>query len=333
LAGGKPFICFMLARLGMLAAFLALGWLALRIAAYGEVLLLAVLLMPMTLFLAGTVNVDGVLIGLACLSAAALTRGFRGFGLVALVVLLLAIPPYLPLLGVFLLPLFVPGFIWRLRDVVLAALPVLFWAGVVAVFVAAPFDKAPYHPGPLFTGDGTVLLDHIDPAANLHILLAQPSRFITMPWHQMRQDAASTLASMIGVLGPLKIILPDRYYELWIAAGAVVLAGLLLSGRPKILPAGTQAVNLVWTMALLLGNFWLILVASYISWTGVGFDRIEGMQGRYLLPMLPFLLFAIPSLRPRGQLPALLSALPVALLGLYDIGYIPMRLIDTYYLH
>jgi len=333
LACGKPLICIMLARFCMLAAFLALGLLALRIVAYGEALLLAVLLMPMSLFLAGTVNVDGVLIGLACLSAAALTRGFRWFGLVALVVLLLTVPPYLPLLGVFLLPLFVPGFAWRLRDAVLAALPVLLWAGVVAVFVAVPFEKAPYHPGPLFTGDRTVLLDHIEPAANLHILLAQPSRLITMPVHEMLHGAASTLASMIGVLGPLQIILPDRYYKLWSAAGVVVLAGLLFSSRPKILPAGTQAVNLVLTIALLFGNFWLILVASYISWTGVGFDHIEGMQGRYLLPMLPFLLFAIPSLRPRAKLPPLLPALPVVLLGLYDIGYIPLRLLNTYYLH
>lgn len=332
-AGGKPFVCFMLARFGMLTAFLALGLLALRVAAYGEALLLTVLLLPMSLFLAGTVNVDGVLIGLACLSAAALTRGFRWFGLLALVVLLLTIPPYLPLLGVFLLPLFAPGLLWRLRDVVLAVLPVLIWAGVVAVFVAVPFGKAPYHPGPLFLGDRTVLLDHVDPAANLNILLAQPLRFITMPLHEMVRGAAATLASTIGVLGPLRIILPDWYYGLWSAAGIVVLAGLLFSKRPKLLPVGTQAVNLVWTTALLFGNFVLILVASYISWTGVGFDHIEGMQGRYLLPLLPFLLYAVPSLRPRWHIPPLLPALPVVLLGLYDIGYIPMCLLNSYYLH
>ncbi len=334
-AGGKPFVCFMLARFGMLAAFLALGLLALRVAAFGEALLLTVLLMPMSLFLAGTVNVDGVLIGLACLSAAALTRGFWWFGLLALVALLLTIPPYLPLLGVFLLPLFAPGFSSRLRGVALAMLPVLVWSGLVAVFVAVPFDMAPYHPGPFFLGDRTILLDHIDPAANLHVLLAQPLRFITMPLHEILRKAAAVavLVSTIGVFGPLKIVLPYWYYKIWSAAGFVVLVGLLFSKRPKLLPVGTQAVNLVWVTALLVGNFWLIFVASYISWTGAGFDHIDGMQGRYLLPFLPFLLFAIPSLRPRVHLQPLLTALPVVVLGVFDIGYIPMCLLNSYYLH
>lgn len=335
-AGGKPFACIILARFGMLAAYLALGLLALRIAAYGEALLLAVLLLPMSLFLAGTVNQDGVLIGLACLAAAALTRGTQGmrwFGLAMLVGLLLSKPPYLPLLGMFLLPLFAPGFIWRLRDTVLAALPVLLWAGLISALVVVTFGKPPYHPGPLFAGDRSVLLDHTDPAVNLHILLAQPSRFITLPWDTLHQWAASKLAEMIGVLGLLQIVMPFDYYVLWCAAGGVALAGLLFSGRPGAPSGGVQAVSLIWTTGLLAANIWLLLVMFYLNWTNVGLDFVDGVQGRYFLPLLPFLLFAIPSLRPRGKLPPLLPALPVALLGLYDIGYIPLRLLNTYYLH
>ncbi|HUM08624.1 MAG TPA: DUF2142 domain-containing protein [Acidocella sp.] len=335
-AGGKPFVCIILARFGMLLAYLALGLLALRIAAYGEALLLTVLLMPMSLFLAGTVNQDGMMIGLACLAGAALTRGtqdMRRFGLVVLVVMLLAKPPYLPLLGVFLLPLFVPGFFWRLRDVVLAMLPVLLWAGLIAALVVVPFDKPSYHPGPLFTGDRSVLIDHTDPAANLHILLAQPLRFFSLPWDTLRQCAEIELDEMIGVLGLLQILMPLGYYVLWCIAGGVALAGLLFSGRPGLTSGGTQAVNFIWTTLLLAANFWLLFVMFYLNWSNVGRDVVDGVQGRYFLPLLPFLLFAIPSLRPRAKLPPLLPALPVALLGLYDIGYIPMRLLYTYYLH
>jgi len=336
LAGGKPFICIMLARFAMLFAYLALGLLALRLAAYGEALLLTVLLLPMSLFLAGTVNQDGVLIGLACLAGAALTRGTQGMrwlGLAMLVLLLLAKPPYMPLLGVLLLPLFAPGFFWRLRDVVLAALPVLLWAGLISALVVVPFGKPPYHPGPLFAGDRSVLLDHTDPAANLHILLAQPSRFLTLPWDTLHQWAAGKLDEMIGVLGLLQISMPFGYYVLWSIAIGVALAGLLFSGRPGVLSGRTQVVNLVWTSGLLAANVWLLFVMFYLSWTNVGLDFVDGVQGRYFLPLLPFLLFAIPSLRPRAKLPPLLPALPVVLLGLYDIGYIPLRLLNTYYLH
>jgi hypothetical protein len=335
-AGGKPFVCIILARFGMLTAYLALGLLALRVAAYGEALLLAVLLLPMSLFLAGTVNQDGVLIGLACLAGAALTRGKQGmrrFGLVTLVLLVLAKPPYLPLLGVFLLPLFAPGFFWRLRDVVLAALPVLFWTALVSALVVVPFGKPPYHPGPLFVGDHTILLDHTDPAANLHILLAQPMRFITLPWDTLHQWAGGKLAEMIGVLGLLQISMPFGYYILWSAAIGVALAGLLFTGRPGVPSGGAQVVGLVWTIGLLAANVWLLFVMFYLDWTNVGLDFVDGVQGRYFLPLLPFLLFAIPSLRLRAKLPPLLPAIPVALLGVYDIGYIPLRLLNTYYLH
>jgi hypothetical protein len=335
-AGGKPLTCIILARFGMLAAYLALGGMALCVAAYGEALLLAVLLLPMSLFLAGTVNQDGVLIGLACLAGAALTRGTQGmrwFGLAVLVVLLLSKPPYLPLLGVFLLPLFAPGFLWRLRDVMLAALPVLLWTALISALVVVPFGKPPYHPGPLFLGDHTMLLDHTDPAANLHILLAQPMRFITLPWDTLHQWAGSKLAEMIGVLGLLQIAMPFGYYILWCVAGGAALGGLLFTGRPGMPSGGTQAVSLVWTAGLLVVNVWLLFVMFYLNWSDVGLDFVDGVQGRYFLPFLPFLLFAIPSLRPRAKLPPLLPAIPVALLGLYDIGYIPLRLLTTYYLH
>lgn len=336
LAGGKPFACIMLARFGMLTAYLALGMLALRVAAYGEALLLVVLLMPMSLFLAGTVNQDGMLIGLACLAGAALTRGTQGMrwlGLAMFVLLLLAKPPYLPLLGVFLLPLFAPGLLWRLRDVVVAALPVLLWAGLISALVVVPFDKPLYHPGLLFAGDRTVLLDHTDPAANLHILLAQPSRFFTVPWDTLHQLAAVKLAEMIGVLGLLQITMPVGYQVLWGIAIGVALAGLLFTSRPVALSAGMQAVSFAWTAGLLAANVWLLFVMFYLTWTNVGLDFVDGVQGRYFLPLLPFLLFAVPSLRPRGKLPPLLPAVPVVLLGLYDIGYIPLRLLNTYYLH
>ncbi|MDR3504664.1 MAG: DUF2142 domain-containing protein [Acidocella sp.] len=336
LAGGKPFVCVMLARFGMLTAYLALGLLALRVAAYGEALLLTVLLLPMSLFLAGTVNQDGVLIGLACLSGAALTQGTRRMRLLALaifVIVLLSKPPYLPLLGVFLLPLFAPGFLWRLRDIVVAVLPVLVWAGLLSAFVVVPFLKQPYHPGPLFAGDPTVLIDRTDPAANLHILLAQPSRFLLLPWEALRQCAAVKLDEMIGVLGLLKITMPFGYYVLWSVAIGAALTGLLFSGRRETLSGGAQAVGLVWTLGLLGANVWLLFVMFYLTWTNVGADGVDGMQGRYFLPLLPFLLFAVPSLRPRAKLPPLLPAIPAVLLGIYDIGYIPMRLLTTYYLH
>jgi uncharacterized membrane protein len=74
-----PLHCFLTARVFMGVAFLATGLAALWVAAYGEAVLVTVLLLPMTLFLGGTLNQDGLLTAMTCLAAACLTRGTRGW--------------------------------------------------------------------------------------------------------------------------------------------------------------------------------------------------------------------------------------------------------------
>jgi hypothetical protein len=64
----------------------------------------------------------------------------------------------------------------------------------------------------------------------------------------------------------------------------------------------------------------------------VGADHVQGMQGRYLLPVLPALLFAVPRWRAAG-LPGFLPAVPAILLGLADLAYVPLKLVYYFYLH
>jgi hypothetical protein len=331
-----PYICFLLARMFMLAAMLALGIAALTITAYGEALLLAVLLLPMTLFLAATVNQDGVLIGMTCLSGAALTRPggwsrFLGVGLLALV--LCAKQPYAPLLLILLLPLTTPGLRRRARDAVLAALPMLIWTALMAALVIVPFGQPPHHPGPLFLGDRSVIIDHTNPAANLHILLQHPARFFTLPAHTAQIWFGQSLREMVGALGALEIILPDGYYRLWYLCLAIAAAGLTLAPRRTPATPATAFNNFIAVLCSLIACYYLIQISFYLSWSNVGDDIIEGFQGRYLILLLPFLLFAIPALPFRLRLPPLFPALPTIAMGLFDLGYIPIKLVWTYYLH
>ncbi|MDD2795994.1 DUF2142 domain-containing protein [Acidocella sp.] len=332
----SPFSCLMLARFFMLGAFLILGFLALWIAAFGEAVLLVVLLMPMTLFLAGTVNQDAVLIALVCLACAALTRHSRGFRLLGLVVLVLFLgskPPYILLLGMFLLPLCKEGFWLRVREIVIACVPVLLWVVLISLFVIIPFKKGMYHPGVLYPGDRNIWMNQTSPAINLHILLAKPSRFFTLPWHTILLWHNQFLDQMVGVLGLLQIMLPQSYYMLWGGALVSSLAGLVFCARPEQGKPCKPLADSLWVGFLLLSTYWLIMISFYLSWTNVGLDIIDGMQGRYSLPLLPFLMFLFPSWRGRFQLPPLLPALPAIMLGVYDVGYIPMKLVCNYYLH
>jgi len=335
-AKAPPFACFLLARLFMLAAFLALGVLALWVTAFGEAALLVVLIMPMTLFLAGTMNEDSVLIATACLACAAMTRntpGFRFLGLALFVLFLGAKPPYILMLGAFLLPLSGPGFWRRVREVAIACVPVLIWVVVITAFVMVPFGKVPYQPGPLYTGDRSVWLDHTDAAGNLHILLAQPMRFISLPWITEQIRGLQILQSMIGNLGLLRISLANSVYWAWTFCGFAAVVGLVLSRREGVVSAGTAVVNFLVVALLIIVTYWLMMVMFYLNWSNLGLGIIDGMQGRYLLPLLPFLLFAIPGVSWRFTLPPLLPALPAIAMGIFDVGYVPMKLVWSFYLH
>ncbi len=322
----RPYGCLMLARLAEALAFVGLGALALGLAAYGEAVLLAVLLMPMTLFLAATENQDGMLIVMACLACALLTRGARVAGLVVMALVLAAKPPYLPLLGAFMLPLGGPGLWRRLRDIAISLAPVLLWVVLVALFVIEPVPRPRYHPGPLYPGDRSIWMDQTAAAVNARILLAAPSRLLRLPAHTLALHWLNFGREMIGVLANLCIVLPIHYYFAWIGAFCCAFAGLLASPRPK----GRLAdCGFVWV--LLGATVWAVLISLYLSWSNAGLDYIEGPSGRYFLLLLPFLLFAAPPLRRGGPLPPLLPALPVVALGLYDLGFLPVKLVASFY--
>jgi hypothetical protein len=331
-----PFYCFLLARLFMLAAFLALGAAAIALAEYGAALLLALLILPMTLFLAGSVSEDGVLIAAACLAAALFTAdplehpGRRIGGVLVLVLVLACKPPYAPLLGLALLPLFGPGLWRRAGHAVAAAVPVLLWLALVLHFTAVPFSKPPYPPGPLWTGDPKIIFDSTDASANLHILLADPIRFFTLPWHTFTAIYAEELHEMIGALGLMQVRFGTDYYWLWGAALVLPLLALAASWRGPVLQSAATA---LYVLLLLAAALWAVELSMYLNWTAVGGYYVEGFQGRYLLLLLPFLIQALPPGRAARRLPAIIPALPALALGIADLAILPMKLVTFFYLH
>jgi uncharacterized membrane protein len=331
-----PYACFLLGRVFNLAGFLLLGGLALGITAYGEAVLLIVLIMPMTLFLAGSITQDSGLIGLACLACAALTRATRGFrilGLAAFVLMLGGKPPYILMLGAFLLPFLGGGFWLRLRQVAVASVPVLIWVALILAFVVVPFHKPMFHPGPLYPGNPNIWMDHSDARENLHILLSPPTRLISLPWRTVLFCGPQRVRQIVGVLGLLQIYLPDYIYLAWALCGVVALLGLVFTRRPVELSNANKILNFLFVLFLMAATCWVLMIQFYLDWTTIGLDWIDGIQGRYFLPLLPFLLFAIPGFRWRFALPPLLPALPAIALGIFDIGYIPMKLVWGFYLH
>jgi len=294
LSGATPHWAAIAARFGNLVVFTLLGSLALACTQRGRLLLLMTLGLPMTVWLAGSVNQDGLLIAVASLGVALLTRVDRRsfwMGTALLALLALQKPPFLPLL---LLPLTrsVTGLGWRSRvaAALIVAVPGVLWSLAVMHWVSVPLLPGPtYHPGPLWPGDPHLTFRSSVAAAQMRVILTHPLRVALLPLTAQATHFATYWRQVLGVLGDLTIDLPHWLYGLWSVALLSALAALV--NRPSARPVGPW-LPLAAAVAMA-GSAELIFLTQYMTWTPVGAARVDGVQGRYFIPMLPILLLLL----------------------------------------
>jgi len=298
-----PAQAFRAGRRANIVLFGLLGAAALAVARRGQALIAATLLLPMSLGLAASLSGDGILIALAALAAACVTRSdgpgwWTAIGLVTLIGLTKL--PYAPLL---LAPLVSarPALPVRLGVVALSAGLMLGWAGYNQAAVMGIVGWPPYETGPLWPGPPQTLAT-FDPGKQLQVLAADPTRAVTLVARTLVQNPW-LWRQMIGVLGWLSIELPPWIYSLW--TGVLALAALCLFMERG--PGPGRALAGLFGIAL---SAWAIILAQYLGWTEVGATVIDGVQGRYFLPLLPFVSVAIPCLRA-VRLPGL-GAVPLS---------------------
>ncbi len=297
-----PAQAFMAGRRANVLTFALAGAAALALARRGRALIAAVLLLPMSLGLAASLSGDAMMIAMAALAAACLTRcgHWEWWAAAALLTLLgLTKPPYAPLL--LALAAGRPALPVRLGVVALSAALMLGWAAYNQAAVMGTTGWPPYAAGPLWPGPPRQFAT-TDPAAQLQVLLADPAQATALVVRTLGQET-QIWPNLIGTLGWLNITLPDWLYALWTGALALASLGLLTERGPG--PASALA----GLLGIALGA-WAIMLAQYLGWTEVGAAVIAGVQGRYFLPLLPFLAVAVLCVRPL-RLPGL-DAVPIA---------------------
>jgi hypothetical protein len=135
---------------------------------------------------------------------------------------------------------------------------------------------------------------------------------------------------MIGGLGQLDVGLPRPLYVGWTIALACAAAHAALRGpgepRAGLVGAGAAFIGIA-------SSILLIYLIEYVTWTGVGATLIAGVQGRYFLPLLPFLGLALPSLRlTRAAAIRWPCAIPAVALALAGLIYLPLLTVFEFYL-
>ena len=293
------------ARVSMLlVSLLAIG-LALTIARGGFHVICATALLPMTWAQFGSVNLDSMTISLGILVVAMMSAGVYGTrvpraseypmwvsaGAWLLLGLLVVSKPVF-------LALMIPPLFWALRrHARLNLVPMLLILVVLAawmVHMAQSFVDVRLQPGAsAFARLWEALLSPIDTLQLLGATLAQHHAFY---WK-----------TMVGVLGWLDTPLPSAIYM----AAAVLFVAALGADAASPNPADWRERSVYGVSAMAYAAITLLIL--WAAWTPEGASVIEGVQGRYFLPILPLLALVVGT-RSR-QVPAASNVFAVVAMG------------------
>jgi uncharacterized membrane protein len=158
-----------------------------------------------------------------------------------------------------------------------------------------------------------------------HDVLSNPLTWAMVMVNTFLTQYDPLLAGVVGRLGWgwFDVLMPSWYYYV---AAAMLACALVAPGnagrtlRPALIAIATF-------LCLLTGVFG----ALYLTWTPVGKPTIDGLQGRYILPVLPLLGWIVPAYgRGIGRLfqPAWYAVL---LFPLTTLAVLPAVIMQRYY--
>lgn len=264
---------------------------------FGKKVLFAVCTLPMTLSLIGSVSYDGMIMMLSfmfisyCFKLAYEKEKVEWKDILILAVTLGILAPckivYTPLVGLCLL---IPKDKFKdKKTYILGAATVL---GVVIL-------SSVLVNGKIILGYATVspedtAMTWYDEGAQgytLSYLLQNPKQFVGIMYRTATNNAVYYFKMMIGMaLGNIdqRLMLEDKeiiFYTLYIVLAALPTA---VTEKKKI-KIGQKC----WIAVLIVVVSILVFLSMLVGWTPMGFSQIEGIQGRYFLPVLPLALLIL----------------------------------------
>ena len=285
---------FYLGRMATLLAYVLLVWFALRLAPVGRRYLFVLGLMPMSLLLASTYSADSLAIGLSTLVVALTLRCIRSpeatlrtfvILVVALACLALTKHIYFVLAPLLLLArgdLFESQFRSRVvKGMALALVTVVsaFW-----LYQVRDVTLAAYHA----PGD-------VDPWKQFSFVIHHPARFLGVIGTSL-SDQDYVVPGFVGAMGVARgaraPLAPPMVY-----VTAFVLMFLSLRAETGRRSAPGIPVRALLPLGLLVAGIVAVEAALYLIWTPIGAPAVEGVQGRYFLPLAGLPLVAVTLLR------------------------------------
>ena len=299
---------------------------------HGRPLVAVVAFLPMATSLYSSVSRDALILPLILLAVATrirwadviIDRHFRKsaywFPVIALLPVAMTKPPYWLLIPLLYLPFerLLPKPRQLLRPILLPAATSL---AIVGLWYAAVANQLSVT---FVSGAG------ISVAGQIRWLMTHPLGDISVIYHTFRANGTFYYESTVGILGWLDTPLPHWIYPVF--ALCILLAmGPLLASLTRRSETWSPFIVAVLTGVLL---FLGVEVALYATWTPVGAPIVLGVQGRYLLPILPLVGLLGRNPEGHGGIPVLINRLAVFAVScevVLSLVVIPATLISRFW--
>ena len=304
-----------------------LTWLAIGALPFGKWAMMAVALLPMTLFQTASLSADSLTFAVSFLFIALVLRhatdgrpitGRQVLGLVAVSGCLALNKPG----AIWLYPLFLllwPAYRGRLGSFLGLGLVVIGLPGLVHLLFVSLATSPEY--AVINRGVGA------NPTENLQLIIEQPVRFLGVLFDTYVSSNGRWLyASLVGNLGLLSIA-PSPL--LLVSATLAMLLSVVVN-PPSALPTPQWPLR---TLALTLSAAMLVILAVplYLTWTPAGADIVHGLQGRYFIPVAALFLIGLSMPLPRQRLRVALSGLTLVCI-VVSLTVATVALIRAYWL-
>jgi uncharacterized membrane protein len=268
---------------------IALSFIALILAKRSKILLFTVLLFPMVIELFSSVSQDALLISCSFLLVAIIDQSefgekprYQKRHIYAMIILMsiigMAKPPYAICSVIFLFLSLSPK-----SKIALIAIPFLAiatWLYLDRINLSVIF--AP----PIL---------HINAKLQILHILQHPLRFVEMFFDVDQRAIIFNYKSFVGILGWLDADFPTLYYRfsfLILLTGFIIFAPSKKDERFKL-----RGVLLLAVVTSIIA----VMSVQYITWAKLDSPVLSGMQGRYLLPIFPFLALGLTSSKESAQ--------------------------------
>lgn len=275
--------CLYLGRLANLAVYTVLCWLALRNCKRYQTIFAAMMLLPLSLYLAASLSYDSLLLGLYYMTASYYcTDEIRKKDVVVFLisfVLMNAVKPWISLLWL-LLPLVLPKKAWkvRLKKWHLAAAGV---AGAVGMTLFVEWYGNAMRLN--YPEIGRMLgSDVVNGGQQLAFVLQNIPRTISVFLGTLYEN--TLYFGQLGVFGALDLEIP----MVQLISVIMLFLATALAVHEKSSLSPRSAVGLGFLALCYVGA---VMAALYITYTPVGMVRVLGVQARYMLP--PFLMLFV----------------------------------------